>query len=159
MGVAEEAASVARDVAEDFSNSSSSAKTTSTSVAILQQLLAISHRYQATRLQLWCEQQLSRCLCASEVCSVLRHAHLYDARQLELCLNWIRYHFAAVVITPGFNSLARDWPEAILKINAFMAGISAVPTKGILEQHHSPRAKRPFSDKEEDSTTKRARNE
>merc|ERR1712083_813673 len=85
-------------------------------MSLLQGVLALSHRYQVTRLRKWCEQQLCQSLSTSDVCTVLCQAHLYQARQLEeSCLRFIQAHKAAVVVTEAFGRLATEWPQVMLK--------------------------------------------
>merc|ERR1712100_214594 len=105
-------------------------------VTLLQHLLAISHKYQVTRLHLWCEQELSKYLSVTEVCHVLCQAHLYEASQLEkTCLAWIKANQAAVVVTPAFSALAKDWPKVMFKINMFLAGVAGAEASRLLEAH------------------------
>merc|ERR1712194_132255 len=60
-------------------------------MSMLQQLLALSHKYQQSRLQLWCERELCECITIEHVCSVLCQAHLNDAKKLaEKCLIFIK---------------------------------------------------------------------
>lgn len=93
-------------------------------VSLLQNVLAISHKYQLSRMGLWCEQQLCECLTVDEVCTVLCKAHLYDGKKLEkACLAFIKEHFADVVATPTFGSLAHDWPDIMIKVSVFLAGV------------------------------------
>lgn len=109
----------------DGARGSSSTTKQDSRASLLQGVLAVGHKYQIARLQTWCEQQLCRCICAEEVCSVLRQAHLYEAKLLEqLCLQFIKDNMAAVVAQPVFASLTRDWPEIAFKINMFVAGLS-----------------------------------
>lgn len=93
--------------------------------SLLQSLLAVSHKYQLVRLRLWCEQQLCECLDISDVCSLVCHAHLYEAKQLEeVCLLFIKEHVDQVMATSSFGSLAKDWPEVMLKISVFNVGVT-----------------------------------
>merc|ERR1712176_399436 len=78
---------------------------------------------------MWCEQQLCQSLSTSDVCTVLCQAHLYQARQLEeACLHFIQAQKAVVVVTQAFRRLAKEWPEVMLKVNMFFAGVSAHET-------------------------------
>jgi hypothetical protein len=109
-----DAASSSRENSEHCSKSSE-----------LQRLLAVSHKYQVSRLLLWCEQQLCDCISVKEVCSILCKAHLYEAIQLEqACLTYIRDNIKMVGVTPAFGRMSADWPQVMLKVNIFMAGIS-----------------------------------
>ena len=84
-------------------------------------LLAVSHKYEVTRLQRWCEQQLCEQLSMSEVCSILRQAHLLQAKQLEkACLTHIKDHMAEVVKLPAYVELMMAWPQIMLKVSLFM---------------------------------------
>jgi len=95
------------------------------SISPLQRLLAVSHRYQVSRLQLWCEQQLCDCLSAHDVCQVLCQAHLYDAKHLEeTCLSYIAGNWAEVVANPAYGRLGVEWPEVMLKISISSAGVT-----------------------------------
>eukprot|EP00930_Biecheleria_cincta_P075979 TRINITY_DN63180_c0_g1_i1.p1 TRINITY_DN63180_c0_g1~~TRINITY_DN63180_c0_g1_i1.p1 ORF type:complete len:506 (-),score=97.06 TRINITY_DN63180_c0_g1_i1:121-1638(-) len=94
-------------------------------IALLQAVLAVSHRYQVIRLRLWCEKQLCKSITVDQVCSVLCQAHLYDAKQLEEgCLTFIKENMEKVVVTSMFGCLAKEWPEVMLKISIFTAGLS-----------------------------------
>lgn len=100
----------------------------------LQNVLAVSHKYALVRLQAWCEQKLCGCIAINEVCSILCQAHLYDAKQLaSACLNFIRENYATVMVTEKFGTLAREWPEVILKINLCTAGVSEARAKPAIE--------------------------
>lgn len=93
--------------------------------SLLQNVLAVSHKYQLSRLRLWCEQQLCVCITVNEACSVLCKAHLYEAKQLmESCLTFIKEHFEEVMATPTFGRLATEWPEVMLALSVFVAGVS-----------------------------------
>ena len=86
-------------------------------------MLAVSHKYGVTRLQRWCEQQLCEHVSTSEVCSILRQAHLFQAKYLEkACLTHIRDHMAEVVKLPAYLELVTAWPQILLKVSLFMSG-------------------------------------
>jgi len=124
----------------DISSCSSKTNTQKTSmserVPLLQHLLAISHKYEVTRLHLWCEQELSKYLSVTEVCHVLCQAHLYEAAQLEkTCLSWIKANQSAVVVTPAFSALAKEWPEVMFKVSMFLSGITGAEASRLLEAH------------------------
>lgn len=92
--------------------------------ALLQNLLAISHKYEVPRLRQWCEQKLCVCITVEDVCSILCQAHLYGAKTLEeVCLTFVKAHMEQVAATAMFGTLAKDWPEVILKISLFTAGV------------------------------------
>jgi len=98
--------------------------------AWLQHVLAVSHKYALARLQAWCEQKLCESITVDEACPILCQAHLYGATQLmNACLSFIREHYAAVVVTEKFGSLAKEWPEVMLKINICVAGVSEASAK------------------------------
>ena len=89
----------------------------------MQALLAVSHKYQVTRLQRWCEKQLSERLSAAELCGLLRQAHLLQAEQLErACLSYLKAHMAEVVKLPAYGKMIKAWPQIALKINFYMLG-------------------------------------
>eukprot|EP00930_Biecheleria_cincta_P031664 TRINITY_DN21975_c0_g1_i1.p1 TRINITY_DN21975_c0_g1~~TRINITY_DN21975_c0_g1_i1.p1 ORF type:complete len:489 (+),score=75.85 TRINITY_DN21975_c0_g1_i1:94-1560(+) len=100
-------------------------------VAILQGLLAASHKYALSRLQLWCEASLCGRIAVNNVFAILCQAHLHDAKQLaDACLSFIQHRYETLVVTEEFGKLAREWPEVIIKINLFMGRIQedrAVP--------------------------------
>lgn len=103
---------------------------------LLQHVLAVSHRYQALRLQLWCEDQLCHNISVTEVCSVLQMAHLYEAKQLEnVCLVYITQHREAVMETSGFACLSQEWPAVLLKITTFVAGVPEAKVQKAIERH------------------------
>ncbi|CAE7354276.1 BPM1 [Symbiodinium natans] len=90
----------------------------------LQALLAVSNKYQATRLQLWCEAKLCEELNTSQVCSILCQAHLFQAKQLErACLSHIKGHMAEVLKLPAYTELVAKWPEIGVEVSLFLAGM------------------------------------
>ena len=112
-------------------------------IAVLQRMLAASHKYQLARLRLWCEQQLCECIDVAEVCGVLCQAHLYEAKELEaVCLDFVRARLEQVVVTDGFIGLSSDWPEVALKIQLHTAGVSGERAKGAVEQAETRKRKR-----------------
>ena len=87
--------------------------------------LAVSHKYQVSRLQCWCEQQLCEYLSTSEVCSMLRLAHLFQAKQLERAfLTYIQDHMAHVVELPAYREMMTAWPQIMLKVSRFITGLA-----------------------------------
>jgi hypothetical protein len=93
-------------------------------VSVLQSVLAVAHKYQVSRLRLWCEQQLCECINEERVCVLLTQAHLYDATQLErVCLDFIKARHAILVVTPQYGHLTSEWPEVMLKVNVALAGV------------------------------------
>jgi len=131
--------------------------------SVIQNLLAVSHKYQVLRLQLWCEQQLCEHICKDDVCSILCQAHLYDAKQLQqACLGFIKNNMHAVMATRGFGSLSAEWPEVMLKVNIFVAGLSESAASQAICAHKDSRKKRSSSDSADDNLEehgKRARSE
>lgn len=119
--------SCVEELVKSISSNSSSAGDESPvqRLSLLQGLLAASHRYQVKRLRLWCEQQLCESITVQKVCDVLCQAHLYEAKSLEkACLAFIKNHMEEVVITTSFGQLSKDWPQVMLKISIFTAGVS-----------------------------------
>eukprot|EP00746_Dinoflagellata_sp_MGD_P132689 gnl/MRDRNA2_/MRDRNA2_66392_c1_seq1.p1 gnl/MRDRNA2_/MRDRNA2_66392_c1~~gnl/MRDRNA2_/MRDRNA2_66392_c1_seq1.p1 ORF type:complete len:259 (+),score=47.21 gnl/MRDRNA2_/MRDRNA2_66392_c1_seq1:101-778(+) len=111
--------------ASTSSESTCSTSASGTALSTLQQLLAISHKYQVTRLQIWCERKLCRLLSIKEACSVLLQAHLYEAKQLEKrCLAFIAANMSEVVKTEAFASLSQKWPQVCLKITLRLGCVS-----------------------------------
>ena len=97
----------------------------STLVSQVQALLAVSHKYQVSRLQRWCEKTMSEQITLSEVCGVLCQAHLLQAQELEKsCLAYIKGNMAEVVKLPAYAELMQKWPQVMLKISLFAAGVS-----------------------------------
>lgn len=89
-----------------------------------QALLAVSHKYEVTRLQRWCEMRLCEHLCTSEVCNILSQAHLLEAAQLEkACLVYIKDHIQEVLKSPAYIELLKSWPQIGLKVSLFAAGV------------------------------------
>jgi len=129
----------------------------------LQNILAVSHKYQVQRLRLWCEQQLCTYICKDQVCSIICQAHMYDAKQLEkTCLSFIKSNMDSVMATSGFGSLSAEWPAVMLKINIFLAGLSENRASEAIAAHSESRHKRVVQQSEEEVTTgseKRARAE
>ena len=92
--------------------------------AQLSALLALSNKYQATRLQLWCEAKLCEKLSTSQVCDILYQAHLFQAKQLEhACLSYIKDHTTEVLKLPAYAELVAKWPEIGLEVSLFLAGM------------------------------------
>lgn len=114
-------------------------RTANAQVSLLQSMLAVSHKYQLSRLRLWCEKQLCELMMASEVCSVLCQAHMYEAHQLEeACLKYIKDNAASAMATPAFAVLGKDWPEVMLKISIFLAGLPEERAAAALEAQRRP---------------------
>ena len=112
-------------------------------VAVLPRMLAAGHKYQLARLRLWCEQQLCECIDVDGVCDVLRHAHLYEAKELEAaCLDFVTANMAAVAVTPGFISLSDECPAVQLKINLHTAGVPEDRATAAVEAQSSRKRRR-----------------
>jgi speckle-type POZ protein len=132
--------------------------------SVLQSLLAVSHKYQVSRLQSWCEQQLCKSVCVNEVCSILCKAHLYEAKCLEkTCLAFLKENMEQVVKSATFGKLSADWPEVMLKINIFAAGVSEGSASSAIEAHRDSFRKRhapdcdPKSDEPDAGDAKRSK--
>jgi len=96
----------------------------------LQQLLAVSHKYEITRLQHWCEANLCKRISIEGVCSTLCQAHLFESKQLEeKCLDFIKSNINDVVKTDTFGTLSQDWPQVSLKI---LLHASSIPKNNAL---------------------------
>ena len=94
-------------------------------------LLAVSHKYQATRLQLWCEAQLCNQLSTSEVCDILCQAHVFEAKQLEkACYAYIKDHMAEVLKLPAYAELVTKWPRHRNEGQPFHGGCSGDRRRG-----------------------------
>ncbi|CAE7705762.1 BPM1 [Symbiodinium sp. CCMP2456] len=90
----------------------------------IQALLAVSHKYQVKRLQLWCEAKLSEDIDASHVCGILCQAHLLHAKHLEnACLSFIKDHAGQVLTLPDYVELVKKWPQIGLKVHLFSVGV------------------------------------
>ena len=120
--------------ASNGDTSSNSTAVASTRTALLQRLLAVSHRYRLERLQVWCEGRLAEVLNLGSVCSCLCQAHLYGAIKLEeVCLDYISDHHAQVSVTPEFGALGAEWPAVMLKIVHKLTGVEAAAAAPALE--------------------------
>lgn len=103
-------------------------------IARLQALLAVSHKYEVTRLLRWCESQLCDQLSNSEVSGILCQAHLLEARHLEkACLAFIKEHMVDVIKLPAFAELMRQWPDIMLRIGLFSAGVPDMEAAAALD--------------------------
>jgi len=113
----------------------------SQTTSILQQLLATSHKYQSSRLQLWCEHKLCECIGIDNVCSVLCQAYLHEAKELEKrCLDVIAANMDEVAKSDAFGTLSRDWPQVSLKITLHLARVPESIAKAAIE--HSMRKRK-----------------
>merc|ERR1712151_1097037 len=87
----------------------------------VQQLLALAHKYDISRLMAWCETKLSEGLSIGNVCGVLCQAHLFVAGTLEKkCLEFIKKNMNEVLESEGFATLNHNWPQVNLKITAHL---------------------------------------
>ncbi|CAE7426372.1 BPM6, partial [Symbiodinium sp. KB8] len=115
----------------ELSGGNGEAKAAEPDLSRVQALLAVSHKYQTTRLQLWCdwalecgENQLCQGLKIAEVCSILEQANLLDAQQLvKACLSFIKDHLTEVFKLPDYIELAKRWPDVGMKISLVSAGV------------------------------------
>jgi len=114
-----------------------------TKASILQDILAMSHKYQELRLLAWCQQQLCTYITEREVCSVLCQAHLCEAQQLETeCLVYIKEHFSKIAPTEEFARLTTEWPELMLKISLHAQGVSSEETAAALSTQQAVRKRK-----------------
>ena len=105
----------------------------------LQALLAVSHKYQVKRLQIWCEARLSEEIVKSQVCGILCQAHLLQAKQLEMaCLTFIKHHMSQVLMMPSYAELIRKWPQVALKVSLFSAGVSKTEALAAIDAFEKP---------------------
>eukprot|EP00931_Biecheleriopsis_adriatica_P005220 TRINITY_DN106752_c0_g1_i1.p1 TRINITY_DN106752_c0_g1~~TRINITY_DN106752_c0_g1_i1.p1 ORF type:complete len:507 (-),score=78.16 TRINITY_DN106752_c0_g1_i1:51-1571(-) len=112
-------------------------------ISILQQLLAVSHKYQLSRLQLWCEHQLCAYISIERVCSVICQAHVYEAKKLEeKCLSFIKAHMSEVAKTDGFGLLGAEWPQVFLKITLHNAGVPESAASTAVEKQENARKRK-----------------
>eukprot|EP00746_Dinoflagellata_sp_MGD_P017802 gnl/MRDRNA2_/MRDRNA2_141095_c0_seq1.p1 gnl/MRDRNA2_/MRDRNA2_141095_c0~~gnl/MRDRNA2_/MRDRNA2_141095_c0_seq1.p1 ORF type:complete len:192 (+),score=25.82 gnl/MRDRNA2_/MRDRNA2_141095_c0_seq1:77-577(+) len=127
-----------------MSSDASNASVKETTMSRLQSLLATSHKYQVTRLQMWCQRKLRELISIDQVCSVLVQAHLYEAKQLEKwCLDFIAANMSEVVKTESFISVSHKWPEVSLKITMRLACLSeGIAATAISLQENSRKRKR-----------------
>ncbi|CAE7843596.1 BPM2, partial [Symbiodinium necroappetens] len=129
---------------QDFipATTSSSRQTESSSpkLSLVQALLAVSHKYQVTRLQLWCEAKLSEQVDTAQVCDILCQAHLLQAKQLEkACLSFIRDHATQVHTLPAYADMVKKWPQIGLKVSLFSAGVSDTELSAAMAGLEKPR--------------------
>lgn len=104
--------------------------------ALLRQVLALSHKYQETRLQKWSEQELCKHISTADVCHLLCQAHLYEAKLLESkCLDFLAANKNEVAMGASFGSLAQEWPEVMLKITLHLARFSEDASAGAMISH------------------------
>ena len=104
----------------------------------MQALLAVSHKYQATRLQRWCEAQLCERLSSAEVCGILGQSHLFQANQLEkACLAYIKRHLTEVLKLPAYTEMVTKWPEIGVKLSLFSAGVPEAEAAAVMDARSS----------------------
>eukprot|EP00931_Biecheleriopsis_adriatica_P105272 TRINITY_DN79835_c0_g1_i1.p1 TRINITY_DN79835_c0_g1~~TRINITY_DN79835_c0_g1_i1.p1 ORF type:complete len:525 (+),score=87.31 TRINITY_DN79835_c0_g1_i1:42-1577(+) len=117
--------------------------TTFTRTALLQEVLAASHKYQLPRLTCWCEQELCEHVHPSQVCSLLCQAHLCEAKHLEeVCLKCIKDNMDKIVASQEFARLTADWPQVLLKISLFAAGVRSKDVDTAVTMQQSLKRKR-----------------
>ncbi|CAE6927386.1 BPM2 [Symbiodinium sp. CCMP2592] len=106
----------------------------SSRVAMTQQLLAVSHKYGVTKLQLFCELQLCKELTVSGVCSILAQARLCEAKRLETaCFFYIKDHVAEVVMLQDFKDLLRECNAVGVKLSLFLGGVPDEEADAVIE--------------------------
>mmetsp|Transcript_25602 Transcript_25602/g.83936 ORF Transcript_25602/g.83936 Transcript_25602/m.83936 type:complete len:307 (-) Transcript_25602:264-1184(-) len=102
-------------------SSSASGSEAEQSIAQLQAVLAVAHKYGVLRLLRWAEGQLCDKLSCEMACSLLSLAHVYGATELERnCLAFMKANMAQVVKRADFAALA---PEALVKFHMHCAGV------------------------------------
>jgi len=117
--------------AGDSSGGSDAANTSAISplrskASFLLDVFSVSHKYQVPRLNMWCQQQLCDLISETHVCELLIQAHLCEARVLEeTCLTYIKVNMQKVAAMPSFADLSSKWPELMMKISLFAAGVSS----------------------------------
>lgn len=112
-------------------------------LASLRQALALSHKYQETRLQKWTEQELCKHISTAEVCHLLCQAHLYEAKLLESkCLDFLAANKNEVAMGASFGSLAQEWPEVMLKITLQLARFSDDASAAAMNSHGNARKRK-----------------
>ena len=110
----------------------------------IQALLAVSHKYQVKRLQLWCEAKLSEHIDTSQISAILCQAHLLQAKQLEkACLEFIRDHPGQVLTLPAYVDLVKKWPQIGLKVHLFSAGVSEAEAQDAIDALEKPQHQGP----------------
>ncbi|OLP86444.1 BTB/POZ and MATH domain-containing protein 3 [Symbiodinium microadriaticum] len=115
----------------------------------IQALLAVSHKYQVKRLQLWCEAKLSEEIDTSQVCAILCQAHLLQAKQLEkACLEFIKDHPGQVLTLPAYVDLVKKWPQIGLKVHLFSAGVSEAEAQNAIDALEKPQHQDPEQETE-----------
>ena len=116
-------------------------------MALLQRVLAVSHRYQVSRLRLWCEKQLAETMGVTNVSGCLCLAHLYEANALEdACLEYISANHAKVSVTKEFGTLGAECPAVMLKVVHRLAGVQAAEAAPALEAATAQGTKRKRAD-------------
>eukprot|EP00746_Dinoflagellata_sp_MGD_P000596 gnl/MRDRNA2_/MRDRNA2_101079_c0_seq1.p1 gnl/MRDRNA2_/MRDRNA2_101079_c0~~gnl/MRDRNA2_/MRDRNA2_101079_c0_seq1.p1 ORF type:complete len:500 (+),score=104.35 gnl/MRDRNA2_/MRDRNA2_101079_c0_seq1:78-1577(+) len=112
-------------------------------LSVLQQLLAVSHKYQVNRLQLWCESKLCELISVEKACSVLQQAHLYEAKQLEeRCLDYIAENMNEVIKTEEFAALIQQWPQVSLKITCRVARVKEGSSAAAMKMYETSRKRK-----------------
>jgi hypothetical protein len=134
---------LAQQTSDNEESGSKSSTNRQTKMSKLQQILATSHKYQLSRLQLWCERELRACISVEHVCDVLCQAHLYEAKKLEeKCLEYIKVHMQEVVKTDSFGALNQAWPKVSLKIILHQANVSEKVAETAMEKQDNARKRK-----------------
>lgn len=114
-----------------------------TNAAFLQGVLSVSHKYQVSRLALWCEQQLCDLIAAENVCATWLQAHLHEAKRLEeICLAYIKENIEKVASTPSFVKVSSAWPQLPMKLSLLTTGVSSDSAASVLSAHEDALRKR-----------------
>ncbi|CAE7639783.1 BPM2 [Symbiodinium sp. CCMP2456] len=128
-----------KDFVAAATSSNDEAEHGSPKVSGVQALLGISHKYQVTRLQLWCEAMLSDEISIEQVCGILYQAHLLQAKQLEkACLSFIKDHASQVLTLPAYGDLVKKWPQISLKVHLYTAGVSEAEALAAIDALEKP---------------------
>ena len=91
----------------------------------IQALLAISHKYEVKRLQLWCEAKLSEIIDTSQVCGhPLPSAPLAGEAAREGMFLLRQSRADQVLTQPAYVELIKKWPQTGVKVSLFSAGVS-----------------------------------
>jgi len=111
--------------------------------AFLQGLLSVSHKYQVSRLALWCEQQLCDLIAVESVCTTWLQAYLHEAKRLEeSCLAYIKENMERVASTPSFVKVSSAWPQFAVKLSLLSSGVSSGCTASVVSAHEDALRKR-----------------
>lgn len=124
----EDPASSSTEGSSGGSTGSTAATSGFDAMRVLQAVLTVSHKYEVSRLNSWCEQQMCKHITTSNVCDVLCQAHLYDAKRLEAaCLAVIGEKRQEVMGSEAFAQLCQR-PEVLLRLSRHLGGVPELPT-------------------------------